>query len=169
MANQADVIPMGRLAESATRIKAAMRAGDTGYAMIAHEVVSIEQRWDILKGEAEGRSIHRWIKEEIGTKDLAWWRRLASGVTRLSRHVAAHFSTQAIFWLTQSVPERYLDEVRDASLALQRREKQPSPVTLAQAKRMGKTILPAHPKVDGCADCEALRAQVREMGGEPRV
>lgn len=157
------------LRTAAKRIRDALRQGDVGYSIAAPDVVYIASTWAEYVEEAGGRSFHQWLRAEVsGSKRFGWWRHLADAVNGLGMPVAARLHTRSVIYLWHTVPGQFRAGVMEAALKLSRL--QPVPVSYGQMLRLARLFMPERARVvSACACCDALRAQIVEMGGKPRV
>jgi hypothetical protein len=156
------------LGDVSKRLRAHLRDAATGPMAAARMIKDeIEPRWDTYRLEAGDVDLSAWLRREVHPGGLPYFEARHRAVQILGAGVCAGLHHEAAVLIAQSVPEG--DRLRVCAAARDLFKKQGLPVGLSQASRLIIRVLKRVPKVKPCPTCELLRAQVRELGGEPKV
>jgi hypothetical protein len=157
-----------KLKDYSSRWRAACRAGDTGYLIIARDVLDVANRWETYRAEADGKECTTWLRAELGPgKTLDWFRKRQAAVDALGEDVRRWMHHEVAIWLVAKVTSPDERDVAKRALSLVTRQQKSNPLTKAQAYRVVAGALgwkKDHVSIETCARCAELEEILRANG-----
>jgi hypothetical protein len=165
MMNRTPDTTHGPLAQMGKRLRALLADSATGPILAAQVVKEeLEPNWDRYRAEANGADLEAWILG-INKGGLRFFEVRYRAMQILTKGICAGLHDRAAIRIVNTVSEG--DRMRVSHEVRALYKKQGIPVTVSQANRIIYRVTGRVAKETVCAYCEALRAQIRKMGGEP--
>jgi len=160
--------PQGEpLADRAKRWRKALQDADTGYNVIAREVLQVVDDWERYKADAGGMTPSAWLRRTFGKgKDAQFFRVRDDAVTKFGESSRRTMHHDVLKWAGAIVPASMRQKVKDI-LTAARKENGNNCLTLAQARPLVLAIIgPRSKRTKTCSRCETLAAFILSKGLE---